>query len=217
MANKEESVFEVTSETPCEETPAPACSDGPACYDERTCCEEVPSDSLCDPPCEETPAPACSDGPACYEEPTSCDETPCEEVAKISMEAQPFPAKAEALPLEEPAKVISVGTKKAKKAKKGLSKKSRTIHFQDAAEPVPEHIVQPKTKLELTSDLESLLELDVKENNLCAFRAKHLLEGDIWKHCQKCRAVIRQVSLQLARDRGSDKEEYEIVDRILAG
>ncbi|MCJ1242886.1 hypothetical protein MMC30_000082 [Trapelia coarctata] len=76
-------------------------------------------------------------------------------------------------------------------------------------------VVQAKTKLERTLETESVLEPDIVENSLCAFRAKHLLYGDLWKSCMKCRAVIDQISLQLARDRSVDEGGYEIIERNL--
>jgi hypothetical protein len=50
---------------------------------------------------------------------------------------------------------------------------------------------------------------------LCLLRAKHLLEGDMWKSCQSCRAVVRQVAIQLSHIGAGEKESYKNVDEIL--
>jgi len=56
--------------------------------------------------------------------------------------------------------------------------------------------------------------LSISENSLCPIRAQHIL-GDNWKNCNKCYAMIRQVSIQLAHEEGgADKER---VDGILLG
>lgn len=53
------------------------------------------------------------------------------------------------------------------------------------------------------------------EDGICPVRAKHLLEGDKWKTGRQCRAVLRQVAIQLASTAHADVNEYELVDYIL--
>ena len=62
------------------------------------------------------------------------------------------------------------------------------------------------------------------EDGICPNRAKHLLEGDQWKTCRQCRAVLRQVAIQLVNmghhadeneNENENENEYEIVDHIL--
>lgn len=61
----------------------------------------------------------------------------------------------------------------------------------------------------------------IEEGMLCPVRAKHLLEGDMWKTCKQCRAVLRQVAIQLASTSTStghaDEDGYEMVDQVLIG
>jgi hypothetical protein len=45
-----------------------------------------------------------------------------------------------------------------------------------------------------------VLEPDVEQSAVCPFRAQHILDGDSWKNCKKCRAVIFQLSIQLAHE-----------------
>lgn len=66
------------------------------------------------------------------------------------------------------------------------------------------------------SDFQAESEQPVKiENGICSVRAKHLLEGDKWKTCRQCRAVLRQVAIQLASTGHADENEYEMMDHIL--
>ncbi|CAO2655385.1 Nn.00g104490.m01.CDS01 [Neocucurbitaria sp. VM-36] len=53
------------------------------------------------------------------------------------------------------------------------------------------------------------------EENICHFRAQHLLEGNRWRSCKQCRALLHQVTIQLARTDLSDEDGYEVVDRVL--
>ncbi|RYO74103.1 hypothetical protein DL766_004924 [Monosporascus sp. MC13-8B] len=53
------------------------------------------------------------------------------------------------------------------------------------------------------------------EGEVCTVRAKHLLEGDKWKNRKQCRAILRQVAIQLARAGHADEDGYEMVDRAL--
>ncbi len=76
-----------------------------------------------------------------------------------------------------------------------------TIEYTAEAEPVCD------SEIELPAEAESAFESEV-ENSVCAFRAKHLLNGDLWKNCRKCRAIIRQVSLQLAREEQLEGDGY---------
>jgi hypothetical protein len=50
---------------------------------------------------------------------------------------------------------------------------------------------------------------------ICPLRVKHLLEGDKWKHCKQCRAIVRQVAIQLARASYTYENGYEMVDQVL--
>ena len=43
-------------------------------------------------------------------------------------------------------------------------------------------------------------EPDVEQSNVCPFQAQHILEGDGWWSCKKCRAAIRQLSIQFLNE-----------------
>jgi len=57
--------------------------------------------------------------------------------------------------------------------------------------------------------------MNAMENIICPFRVIHLLEGDMWRNCRSCRAVINQVAFQLTRKENLGGDEHEKVDEIL--
>ncbi|RYP22523.1 hypothetical protein DL765_001581 [Monosporascus sp. GIB2] len=66
------------------------------------------------------------------------------------------------------------------------------------------------------SDLKAGSEQPIEAvGEICTVRAKHLLEGDKWKNCKQCRAILRQVAIQLARAGHADEDGYEVVDQVL--
>jgi hypothetical protein len=92
------------------------------------------------------------------------------------------------------------------------------------AEPIPEYSNTPWA-------LENFEEVDVPvgnghatpagsentietENSLCPARATHLLEGDKWKDCRSCRAVLRQVAIQLSRAGNTSEDGYDMLDGV---
>lgn len=224
MASNEEIAFE---EAPCKAPCGPACEDppAPASSDE--------ADSYDKPArCEDLAAPACYDmpaAPACYDEPTYRTRLPCEEVAEAAMGDETISSLDGDTSAPKTCEVLMRKTmeekkgKKAKKAKKGKKAKDRkngtsqeikVMGLQDISDSAPETAIQLETEPKLTPEFEPMLEPDVEEDSVCAFRAKHLLEGDMWKDCRKCRAIIHQVSLELASEGSVDKEGYEIVDGV---
>jgi hypothetical protein len=88
-----------------------------------------------------------------------------------------------------------MGKKKKKKAKPATSEE-----FEEEAAPCEESILDK----ELTPSRESgpedavlvvrSLGPDVGQS-VCPFRARHILDGNGWKSCTKCRAMICQVSV----------------------
>lgn len=54
------------------------------------------------------------------------------------------------------------------------------------------------------------------EDGICSVRAKHLL-GDEWKNCRKCRAILRQVAIQIASLGHANEVGYVMVDQALMG
>ncbi|KAF2469058.1 uncharacterized protein BDR25DRAFT_264224 [Lindgomyces ingoldianus] len=68
------------------------------------------------------------------------------------------------------------------------------------------------------SDLKAESEQPVKtKGGICPVRVKHLLEGDMWRNCRQCRALLRQVAIQLASAGHANEDGYEIVDEVLMG
>jgi hypothetical protein len=98
---------------------------------------------------------------------------------------------------EEPSYPSSYGKKKGKKMKK-----IKDIPIKQKASGKP--------ALESEQAVEA-------EDSICPARARHLLEGDTWKDCRLCRAVLRQVAIQIARADHTHEDGYEIVDRVLMG
>ncbi|PVH94438.1 hypothetical protein DM02DRAFT_661056 [Periconia macrospinosa] len=49
---------------------------------------------------------------------------------------------------------------------------------------------------------------------ICPFRATHLL-GQEWESCSKCRAMVRQVTIQIASTVNLDDSGYEKFDQML--
>jgi hypothetical protein len=55
------------------------------------------------------------------------------------------------------------------------------------------------------------------ESSLCPKRSVHLMKSDRWKKCKRCRAMLKEVTIQLAKE-GNDGEDTEkLVDNILMG
>jgi hypothetical protein len=98
---------------------------------------------------------------------------------------------------EEPSYPSSYGKKKGKKMKK-----IKDIPVKQKAPGKP--------ALESEQAVEA-------EDSICPARARHMLEGDTWKDCKLCRAVLRQVAIQIARADHTHEDGYEIVDRVLMG
>lgn len=52
-----------------------------------------------------------------------------------------------------------------------------------------------------------------QESSVCAYQAEHLLNGDMWKNCNKCRALIRRLSTELAQTMTAAEEGFEVIQR----
>lgn len=48
-------------------------------------------------------------------------------------------------------------------------------------------------------DIPDLTEPATQESTVCASQAEHLLNGDMWKNCNKCRALIHRLSIELSQ------------------
>jgi hypothetical protein len=55
------------------------------------------------------------------------------------------------------------------------------------------------------------------ESSLCPWRSVHLLKGSKWKSCERCRAMLREVTIQLAKDQDEGEKLGETVEKLLLG
>ncbi|OCK74680.1 hypothetical protein K432DRAFT_447165 [Lepidopterella palustris CBS 459.81] len=80
------------------------------------------------------------------------------------------------------------------------------------SKPFQEAISEPCEEGSHFTESENTME---SESGVCPNRAKHLLDGDMWKDCRQCRAMLCQVAIQLARMTHVNEDGYETVDRVL--
>ncbi|KAF1847187.1 uncharacterized protein K460DRAFT_413983 [Cucurbitaria berberidis CBS 394.84] len=90
--------------------------------------------------------------------------------------------------------------------------------FDDPGEPVAETFQPDEVDMlvknghgDLIGDPEQPVEAD---KEICPLRAKHLLEGDMWKSCEQCRALLRQIAIEIARKDLVNEDGYEVVGRV---
>jgi hypothetical protein len=148
--------------------------------------------AVCDepPPCEEVPG-----------ETAPCEVAPCEEVP---CEAAPCALPCEEVPYKEETKK---GKKKGKKGKR--ESPERESKTEPITVPVPEPCPPEEVYVECCNNP------DIQDSVLCASRGEHLLNGDTWTRCDKCRTMVHQLSIQLARNVTINEDEYEVVDRVM--
>jgi hypothetical protein len=108
---------------------------------------------------------------------------PCEE----KEEPEPVP------PAEDDDAWGSWGMSKSKKKKKAAI-------YEEEVEPEPE----PPGRDDIV--VMPLAEPRVEQSSVCPFQNKHILEGEEWQSCKKCRATIYQLSIQLLHE-GSTVDE----------
>ena len=87
-------------------------------------------------------------------------------------------------------------------------KKGKKIEFVQISKVEPEVEPAPVVECNVTDELGA-------KNNICPARAKHLLEGDGWRNCNQCRALLGQVAIQLVRSGPVDETGHGIVDQML--
>lgn len=68
-----------------------------------------------------------------------------------------------------------------------------------ANEKIPETIPESSPPW-LISEPSSKHATTQESNDVCASQAEHLLNGDEWKNCNKCRALIRRLSAELEQN-----------------
>jgi hypothetical protein len=100
-------------------------------------------------------------------------------------------------------------TKKKRMKRMKKAKPATSEEFEENAAPCEESTLDK----ELTPSRESGPEdavLVVRPpgpdvgQSVCPFRARHILDGNGWKSCTRCRALIRQVSIQLTYEENLD-------------
>lgn len=187
----------------------------------ETYCKPVAVSKHEDEPAAKTkPASINLDGAAAYEEaapeaPPACEDATPEEAPNCE---EQLPEESSAT-IPDPWEHWSTGRKLKKNKVKKIARYNIVIADPDpAVDPTIKYSAEAvsawEPEIEHRFKAETALEPEV-ENGVCASRARHLLDGDMWKDCKKCRAVIRQVSLQLAREDSRGEDRYEDVGRVL--
>jgi hypothetical protein len=69
-------------------------------------------------------------------------------------------------------------------------------------EPVARQGALPEPDQEHKRKPGSVLEENMPESSstLCPHRSHHLLEGNDWESCERCRAILREIAVHLARE-----------------
>jgi len=75
--------------------------------------------------------------------------------------------------------------------------------------PIPSTLEEPELASPKPPEPENIVVVpslvpDVEQNNVCYLQAQHILEGDGWQSCKKCRNVICQKSIQLLHGENLD-------------
>ena len=109
-------------------------------------------------------------------------------------------------------------TKKAKKVDKGESskraKKGKKIKLDvtdSGADLVPDHSTPMVTSFGepwRLVDIREPIEAATQESSVCASQAEHLLNGEIWKNCSKCRALL---STEFAQNMTAAEDGFEVI------
>lgn len=107
----------------------------------------------------------------------------------------------------------NIHKKKAKKANKEKSSEISGSNEPDSGpgrvpEPVHETIPEPSSPWLILKPSKHA----TQESSVCASQAEHLLNGDMWKNCNKCRALIRRLSTELAQTTTAAEEGFEVVE-----
>ncbi len=155
--------------------------------------------AVCDelPPCEELP----------YET-APCEVVPCEEVPCEAAPCEVVPC--EEVPYKEETKK---GKKKGKKGRRESPESPESPERESEIEPITVPVPEPCPLEE--AYVECRNNADIQDSVLCASRGEHLLNGDTWTRCDKCRTMVHQLSIQLARNGTINGDEYEVVDRVM--
>lgn len=92
-----------------------------------------------------------------------------------------------------------------KKAKKVNKEKSSEISGSSEPDSGPGRVPEPVH--------ETIPEQHAtQESSVCASQAEHLLNGNMLKNCNKCRALIRRLSTELAQTTTAAEEGFEVVE-----
>lgn len=105
---------------------------------------------------------------------------------------------------------LATATTSKEKKKKRYVAEEESIPVPEKSEPVvvpepaPEPEALPEAEQERMVEPELMPEEAMSEavpessGRLCPRRSRHLMKGDRWKSCEKCRAMLRDVAVQLA-------------------
>lgn len=103
-----------------------------------------------------------------------------------------------------------------KKAKKANKEKSSEISGSGEPDSGPRRVPEPVHKTIAEPSPLWIIPKPSKhatqESSVCASQAEHLLNGDMWKNCNKCRALIRRLSTELAQTMTAAEEGFEVIE-----
>jgi hypothetical protein len=202
----EESVPEAPQEYPTEEPEEPAPESfpdylmeeseepAPESFQDYSTEEAAPPPSPPQEKSEEYPAPTA-------EEPTAQEPDLCQ--AEGVIDWKEYIAKNPGSDDSWDSFSLSALKKKGKKGKKG-----KIAAYEEEAAPFEVDVSYEEPSEDAVLVVPAL-ELDVEQSSVCPFLAHHLLDGDSWKSCKKCRAMLCQVSIQLARGGNLNVERVE--------
>lgn len=117
---------------------------------------------------------------------------------------------------------VETHSKKAKKASKEKSPEGSGLDERDsgsgrvpelANEKIPETLPEPSPPCLIAEPSEHATTQE--SNDICASQAEHLLNGNMWKNCNKCRALICRLSTELAQTITVAEEGFEAINTTI--
>ncbi len=126
----------------------------------------------------------------------------------------------------------SRGTMKSKKGKTGKTGKATWSSWSFAADkeekakeapeekgpvlmtPVESELACPEPPGCYDMVVMPLTEPEIEQSSSCPFQSKHILEGEEWQSCKKCRAVIRRLSIKLLHGGSTVDEQATAFNKL---
>jgi hypothetical protein len=98
--------------------------------------------------------------------------------------------------------------KRERDAKERKAREKKTLHVLEepdptaGTEPAARQGAFPEPEQEHEPKPGSILEdyMSGTSSTLCPYRSHHLLEGNGWKSCNRCRAMLKEIAVQLAKE-----------------